>query len=1008
MTSSNTFTSQWSVRTLLSCLVLACLLPGVIGATLLLIYQYREVRSQLEKDTLHTARALVQAADSHLFRGHALAQGLSTASSLANGEFARFHNRAREAIAHFESGINIVLRDKTEQLILNTSVAYGEPLPPQPYREHVQRVFATGKPAVSNLFMAPQLKRPIVSVDVPVVLEDGVRYSLGVGLEPRHFNAILKNQNLPPGWIAAILDSSGTIVGRNQTPEQFVGNKATPKLLQAITNNAEGTLESTTQEGALVLTAYSRSPSTNWGVAIGIPNRALKDTLKQRLFLLVAGVTTLFGIGLVLAWVVGGRIARSVTVLTAPAISLGRGDTIRIPQVHIKEALEVASAISRAADLLKERSATIQAREAELAEAHRLAKLGTWHWNLKTGEIKVSNSIREIYGREVPPFPDQRGTLLTVESWERANAALQMMMQTGAGDDLELQVNHGKGHTIWVNVKCEPVRNDRNELTALYGTIQDITENKVHEQALRDSEHQAREAARQAEAERSRLDAVLEATPVGIVVANASGAVLQSNAANRDLWGPSQSANEGPEDYVEWKGWWADGSTRHGQRVAPHEWPLARALGGNQAPPDIIEIEPFNAPISHRIVLMSAAPVRNTEGKIIGGVLAQLDITARVKAEEALRQADRRKDEFLAMLAHELRNPLAPIAAAADLLGLGFLEARRVNEISTIIARQAKHMTSLVDDLLDVSRVTRGQVKLDMRTLDAKQIVTDATEQVRPLFDARRHRLTVHMPNEPALVIGDLKRLVQVMTNLLNNAAKFTPDGGEINLGVDVEGGEVVMSVTDNGIGMDPGLVRDAFELFAQGERTPDRSQGGLGIGLALVKNLVELHGGTITAYSEGLGKGSRFTVRLPLEQEQTAPSRLAPSAEARPAPVKILNVMVVDDNTDAAQMLAMFIEALGHNVFVENSSVRALEQARVKVPDVCLLDIGLPEMDGIELAGHLRARSETSRAILIAVTGYGQVQDRANALDAGFDHHFVKPVDTAKLAALLVQLANS
>ncbi|MFC7515859.1 ATP-binding protein [Herbaspirillum sp. GCM10030257] len=975
---------------------------------MLLIYQYQEVRSQQEKDTLHTARALVQAVDSHLLRGQALAQGLSTADSLTNGEFARFHNRAGEAIARFDFGINIVLRDKTGQLILNTSVAYGEPLPRQPYREHVQKVFETGKPAVSNLFMAPQLKRPIVSVDVPVVLDGGVLYSLGVGLEPRHFNAMLKNQNLPSGWIAAILDSSGTIVGRNHTPEQFVGNKATPKLLQAIMNNAEGTLESTTQEGALVLTAYSRSPSTNWGVAIGIPNRALKDTLKQRLFLLVAGVTTLFGIGLVLAWVMGGRIARSVTALTAPAISLGRGDTVRIPQVDIKEALEVASEISRAADLLKERSTTIQAREAELAEAHRLAKLGTWHWNLKTGEIEVSNSIREIYGREVPPFPDQRGTLLTVESWEHVNAALQQVMQSGAGYDLELQVNHGKGHVIWVNAKCEPVRNDQNELAALYGTVQDITENKAHEQALRDSEHQAREAARRAEAERSRLDAVLEATPVGIVVANASGVILQSNAAHRELWGANQPLSKSTEDYVEWKGWWADGSTKHGQRVAPHEWPIARALAGIEAPHDIIEIEPFNTPLFHRIVLMSAAPVRNTEGKIIGGVLAQLDITARVKAEEALRQADRRKDEFLAMLAHELRNPLAPIAAAADLLGLGQLDAGRVNEISTIIARQAQHMTSLVDDLLDVSRVTRGRVALDMQNLDAKQIVADATEQVRPLCDARRHRLTVHVPHEPALVTGDLKRLVQVMTNLLNNAAKFTPEGGEIDLSVEIEGGEVIMSVADNGIGMDPGLVRHAFELFAQGERTPDRSQGGLGIGLALVKSLVELHAGTITAYSEGLGKGSRFTVRIPRMQEQTDLSKRGQPSEEKPAPAKTLNVMVVDDNTDAAKMLAMFIEALGHNVFVEHSSVKALEQARVKVPDVFLLDIGLPEMDGNELAGHLRAQPETSRAVLVAVTGYGQEQDRDNALAAGFDHHFVKPVATAKLAALLIQLANS
>ncbi|KRB67871.1 hypothetical protein ASE07_09400 [Noviherbaspirillum sp. Root189] len=837
--------------------------------------------------------------------------------------------------------------------------------------------------------MAPQLKRPIVSVDVPVVLDGGVRYSLGVGLEPRHFNAMLTNQNLPPGWIAAILDSSGTIVGRNHTPEQFVGNKATPRLLQAITNNAEGTLDSTTQEGTLVLTAYSRSPSTNWGVAIGIPNRALKDTLKQRLLLLVAGVTTLFGIGLVLAWVMGGRIARSVTALTAPAVGLGRGDTVRIPQVDIKEALEVALAISRAADLLKERSATIQAREAELAEAHRLAKLGTWHWNLKTGEIEISNSIREIYGREVPPFPDQRGTLLTVESWEHVNSALQRVMRSGTGYDLELQVNHGKGHVIWVNAKCEPVHNDQNELAALYGTVQDITENKAHEQALRDSEHQAREAAHRAEAERSRLDAVLEATPVGIVVANASGVVLHSNAAHRELWGANQPLSKSTKDYVEWKGWWADGSTRHGQRVALHEWPMARALGGTEAPHDIIEIEPFNTPLFHRIVLMSAAPVRNTEGKIIGGVLAQLDITARVKAEEALRQADRRKDEFLAMLAHELRNPLAPIAAAADLLSLGHLDAGRVNEISSII-------------------VTRGHVTLDMQNLDARQIVADATEQVRPLCDGRGHRLTVHVPHEPALVTGDLKRLVQVLTNLLNNAAKFTPEGGEIDLSVEIEGGEVIMSVADNGIGMDPGLVRHAFELFAQGERTPDRSQGGLGIGLALVKSLVELHAGTITAYSEGLGKGSRFTVRLPRMQEQTDLSKRMQTTEEKPPPVKTLNVMVVDDNTDAAKMLAMFIEALGHNVFVEHSSIKALEQARLIVPDVFLLDIGLPEMDGNELAGHLRAQRETSRAVLVAVTGYGQEQDRVNALAAGFDHHFVKPVDTAKLAALLSQLANS
>ncbi|MFP5391096.1 MAG: ATP-binding protein [Gammaproteobacteria bacterium] len=381
------------------------------------------------------------------------------------------------------------------------------------------------------------------------------------------------------------------------------------------------------------------------------------------------------------------------------------------------------------------------------------------------------------------------------------------------------------------------------------------------------------------------------------------------------------------------------------------------------------------------------------------------DITKRKAAERELTDANRRKDEFLAMLAHELRNPLAPIGAAADLLSLGSLDAERIRRTSAVIARQVRHMTSLVDDLLDVSRVTRGLVALEKLELDAKRIVHDAIEQVRPMMDARRQHFTLELPPDPAYVCGDHKRLVQVLTNLLGNAAKYTPEGGAIALRMRILDHRVCMAVADNGIGMAPDLVQRAFELFAQAERTSDRSQGGLGLGLALVKSLVELHNGSVTAHSAGLGKGSEFTVTLP-RIDSPAPPTVPDRRVAREPLEQGLHLLVVDDNADAASMLAMFLESAGHRVMIEHESRRALERARMERPQVCLLDIGLPDITGYELARRLRAQPETAHAVLVAVTGYGQDQDRRKAAEAGFDFHFVKPVDTQQLIRLLNGIA--
>jgi PAS domain S-box-containing protein len=409
--------------------------------------------------------------------------------------------------------------------------------------------------------------------------------------------------------------------------------------------------------------------------------------------------------------------------------------------------------------------------------------------------------------------------------------------------------------------------------------------------------------------------------------------------------------------------------------------------------------------------LSRAVPMFDAEGKLMEWIGAASDITERKAAEERLREADRRKDEFLAMLAHELRNPLAPIGAAAELLQRIKPDEAMLKRTSQIIGRQVGHMTELIDDLLDVSRVTRGLVQLDNAPLDVDGVMHEAVEQVMPLVQARRHQLAVAPPPPGTRVLGDRKRLVQVLANLLNNAAKYTPEGGRLALEASVrpgrQGGELCIDVLDNGIGMAPDLAARAFELFAQAERSSDRSSGGLGLGLALVRSLVELHGGSVACESGGLGAGSRFSVCLPLLEPEGAEAAPQPADAVAPAAGGALRVMVVDDNVDAAVTLGMLLESAGHQVLVEHDAHDALVRARADAPQACLLDIGLPDMDGMELARRLRAQPATAAALLVAVTGYGQDKDRAQVVAAGFDYHLVKPIDTERLFAILGEMAQ-
>ena len=377
-------------------------------------------------------------------------------------------------------------------------------------------------------------------------------------------------------------------------------------------------------------------------------------------------------------------------------------------------------------------------------------------------------------------------------------------------------------------------------------------------------------------------------------------------------------------------------------------------------------------------------------------------VTERTAALEAtteqLKEANHRKDEFLAMLAHELRNPLAPIRTAVQLLRLKELTEPHRQRARDVIERQDEHLVNLIDDLLDVSRITRGMITLQLEPVLVGAIVARAVETARPAIDAHKHALELDLPEELISVEGDKTRLVQVIANILHNAAKFMDPGGRIRLSVRREGQYALISIADTGIGIAPDLLPKIFELFTQVHAKSERAQGGLGIGLALVRRLTEMHGGTVTAHSDGAGRGSTFSVRLPVMVTQIA-GLVHPKRDTGTIPrVASQRILVADDNRDAAEALSLQLQLAGHDVRTAHDGIEALTVAKTFDPEIVLLDLGMPKMDGYEVARQLRLQPRSRRVTLIALTGWGQQQDRDRTAEAGFDAHLVKPVAEAQL----------
>ena len=469
------------------------------------------------------------------------------------------------------------------------------------------------------------------------------------------------------------------------------------------------------------------------------------------------------------------------------------------------------------------------------------------------------------------------------------------------------------------------------------------------------------------------------------------GSLLYVSPAYELLWGRSiERLREHFEDWIE--GIHADDRER--VRGA-----FARLQGRQQYDEEYRVVQPGG---EVRWIRDRGFPVRDEGGEFYRVARISQDISERKAAEQTLQESDRRKDEFLATLAHELRNPLGPIRNAVELLRRAGPDRPDVQEKARqMIGRQTDHLVRLVDDLLDVSRITQGKVTLKQEAVNVTSFVASALETVKPFIDSRHHHLTVTLPDHDVWVRGDAVRLCQIVGNLLHNAGKYTPEGGEISLTAEQDGDWLKIAVADNGIGISPNGITRIFDLFAQAEHAPDRAQDGLGIGLSLVKSLVELHGGQVRVSSAGVGAGSSFEVALPVLADAIQTQSVPPPAGS-PENKRGRRILVVDDSADSVEMLTMLLQANGHEIRNAQDGASALEIAEQYRPEMVFLDIGLPGMNGYEVARSLRRLPSMAHAKLIALTGYGQEKDRQRALEAGFDHHIVKPVDFDRLSRLI------
>jgi PAS domain S-box-containing protein len=648
----------------------------------------------------------------------------------------------------------------------------------------------------------------------------------------------------------------------------------------------------------------------------------------------------------------------------------------------------VENAIDRFALMrqLRERESTIRESETRLRLALEASNTGLWTWDLRSQAVTWSPEVYPIMGIAEGEFELTSGAffrLVHPEDSERVQELVQAAIQRGGLYECEFRIVRPSGEVVWVENRGRARYRACGEPISMVGTVTDVSARRETDEVLRRREFELRALAENTPDIYTRFDRELRHVFVNAAVERTTGRPRESflGKTNRELGMPSELCDH-----------W-DGALR-----SVFETGL----------PQSITFEYECADGKHHFAAR-LIPEITSEAGIAHVLVVTHDVTDRERYEQELRDASQRKNEFLATLAHELRNPLAPIRTSVQVLKLAANDSDVRTKALDAMERQVMHMVRLVDDLLDVSRISRGLVELLREPVELGTVIEQAVEFSRALVVAGKHELQLDLQGRPIWIDGDATRLAQVVGNLINNSAKYTPPGGRILVRVALEGADAVLSVADNGVGISANELPKIFDLFSQIEATLDRAQGGLGIGLSLVRKLVTLHGGTVTAASPGIGHGSTFTVRLPTTLAEAARlPTLAPPESVTREQTKCRRILVVDDNHDAAEMLAEMLSLSGNETEVAHDGPTAISAARAFCPHIVFLDLGLPGMDGYEVAQRLRADGAlSSGVVLVALTGWGSAEDQRRTAEAGFDFHLVKPMAPGAVADIVAHSAH-
>jgi len=1023
------------LRNRLLAIALAGILPLAFVAGLGLVSIINDQQFQTERRNLEVTRLVATAVEIKLNRSFDVLEALSHSPLLDSGDvdsFSRLVQRVLPSVPDWHALLLIAPDGQVIRRISSSSMSSAGPLAEV---NSFTDVVTSEQRQVGDLGKGPGGNWGI-PLRVPVMRETELRYVITAVLRPRAILGVISTRRLPTGWMVTVLDGTGRRIGNTHAAVETTGDPAPAALAELLrTHPTEEGMGQAIMEGVPVHTAFVRlQQGAEWTVATGVPTSEVKAGALQATILYGGGLTLSLLLAIAAALIASRRINRPMHQLRLAAQAIGARQTPVAPSSDIEEIQEVGLALLASGQARREseaeRDAMLQNLEQaqheltqQVSDLEQLQSLGNQLIQLSGLQEQLEAILQvlcSLHGSShgLVLLSDNNGPLQIRAAQGFSAFSLGQLNATGTSAETLGSAIVAGLRVVIADTETDPRFTPFIEIARTEGF------RSVHSTAIKSSggavlgalivpmgeprEPTSREkhlanlcaglaavfvdrASIQAEAgvSQQRLQVALESSSIPFSILapqrDESGEVVEFlwefiNPKGAALLDHSvQELTNAPLGQV--LGSWHASRTFHTlvEVIEHNESREIEAHNGKNDTESWLHI--VATPFQQRVAVWFA------------------DITQRKRQERLIHEADRRKDEFLATLAHELRNPLAPIRMAAQLFGSPTSSDVQKQRSQQIIERQVIHMALLLDDLFDISRITLGKLALRKQSLDLRDIVSAALETARPKLEARRHAFSLDLTSNPVMVEGDPLRLEQIVTNLLTNAAKFTPEGGTVRVQVSYENGFASIAVTDNGMGIAPEHLSTIFEKFAQVSGQSDAIKSGLGIGLALARELAQLHGGQVLASSSGSGQGSTFVVRLPAEDEARPRFELeAPPSHA----TSNSRILVADDNHDIAETIADILRLEGHEVVLAFDGIEALNLYKRFSPDVALLDIGMPGMRGDEVSKAIRSMPDGDKVLLVAITGWGQPQDKESALAAGFDNHLTKPVGSETILEIL------